>query len=418
MFFDEAELHVKGGDGGAGMVTFRREKSVPFGGPSGGDGGRGGDVYLVVNPKLNTLASFQKSRRYFAERGAKGGSSNKTGKSGEDLLLDVPRGTVVRGAESGSMVADLTEPGQQVLVARGGRGGRGNARFKSSTNQAPRMAEKGEPGNEQWLKLELKVIADVGIVGVPNAGKSTFLSVVSSAKPKIAAYPFTTLQPNLGVVMLDDREIVLADLPGLIEGAHAGVGLGHTFLRHAQRTRVLVHLLDGAGENPIGDMLQIISELALFDPHLAEKPQLIVLNKMDLPMAQERWPEVQQAIEQHGFEAYAMSAVAHDGLKEVIGRAATLLTELPAPPLVEEVPVYNLEEDDTAFTIARDSEGWRVSGRGIERAAAMTYWEYEEAVRRFQRILDTLGVRAALEEAGVERGDTVFIGEYELEWSE
>lgn len=419
MFFDEARIRVKGGDGGAGIVAFRREKYVPHGGPAGGDGGRGGDVILVVNPRLNTLQSFQKRQHFVADSGGHGGSSGKTGKSAEPLLVDVPPGTVVREADSQTVLADLTAPGQRFVVAKGGRGGRGNTRFKSSTNQAPRIAEKGEPGQEGWLALELKLIADVGIVGVPNAGKSTFLSVVSNARPKIADYPFTTLQPNLGVVIQHDREMVLADLPGLVEGAHAGVGLGHAFLRHVQRTRVLIHLLDGAGEDPMGDFVQINTELALFDPHLADRPQLVVLNKIDLPMAQERWPEVEQAVQGHGYEVFAMSAATHQGVEEVLGRAAALLAEMPAAPSTVEVPVFQPDEvDDSGFEILREPGGWRVAGRGIERAASMTYWQYDEAVMRFQRVLEAMGIRVALEEAGVETGDTVFIGEYELEWAD
>jgi len=419
MFFDEARIYVKGGDGGAGLVAFRREKYVPHGGPAGGDGGQGGDVVLVVSPRLNTLSTFQKRRHFAAESGGSGGSSNKTGKSGEALLIDVPPGTVVRDAETDVVLADLTVEGQRAVVARGGRGGRGNSRFKSSTNQAPRIAEKGEPGEERSLALELKLIADVGIVGVPNAGKSTFLSVVSAARPKIAPYPFTTLQPNLGVVILDDREIVLADLPGLVEGAHEGVGLGHAFLRHVQRTRLLIHLLDGAGQDPLGDFVQINSELALFDPDLADRPQLVVLNKMDLPLAQERWPAVQEAIQGHGYEVFAISAVAQQGLTPVLGRAAALLAELPDAPSPVEVPVFQPDEtDDQSFEITRELDGWRVAGRGIERAATMTYWEYDEAVMRFQRILEALGIREALEDAGVAVGDTVYIGKFELEWAE
>lgn len=417
MFFDEGKIQVKGGDGGDGMIAFRREKYVPHGGPAGGDGGKGGDVVLEIAPRLNTLVSFQRRRHFVAGSGGHGGNFNKTGKSGEDLVVEVPPGTIVRDAETGMPLADLTEPGQRIVVARGGRGGRGNARFKSSTNQAPRLAERGEPGEERWLKLELKLIADVGIVGVPNAGKSTFLSVVSAAKPKIAAYPFTTLQPNLGVVVLDYKEVVLADLPGLVEGAHAGVGLGHSFLRHVQRTPVLIHLLDGAGENPLGDFVQINSELALFDPDLGDKPQIVALNKMDLPVAQERWPDVKREIEKLGYEVFSISAVKKDGVNELVGRAATLLKELPPAPAAVEVPIFE-PDDDEHFEVARDVDGWRVKGRDIERAVAMTYWEYDEAVIRFQRILEAMGVRQALEEAGVEVGDTVYIGDHELEWAE
>jgi len=418
MFLDEVKINVKGGNGGAGIVAFRREKYVPHGGPAGGDGGNGGDVVLVVTSHLSTLSPFGRKVHFKAERGENGGGSNMTGASGPDLLVDVPPGTVVRDAESGGLVADLTEPGQRVVVAKGGRGGRGNTRFKSSTNQAPRMAEKGEPGEDRWLILELKLIADIGIIGVPNAGKSTLLSVVSAAKPKIASYPFTTLIPNLGVVILDDQELVLADIPGLVEGAHAGIGLGHSFLRHIQRTRVLIHLLDGTGEDPIGDFVQINSELALFDPDLAGKPQLVALNKIDMPQAQERWPSVKAELAKHGIEAVAISGLTRQGVSELLHAALQVIRELPEPEPAEEVPVFRPEDDDEAFEIEFDGEAYRVIGKRIERAAAMTYWEYDEAVLRFQRILEALGISDALEEAGVEPGDTVMIGDSELEWSD
>ncbi len=418
MFLDEVTVYVKGGDGGKGIVAFRREKYVPLGGPAGGDGGKGGDVCLVVNPKLTTLSRFERQRRFCAENGRSGGSFNKTGANGQDLFIDVPPGTIVRDEETGALIADLTQPGLQAVVARGGRGGRGNARFKSSTNQAPRMAEKGAPGEERWLFLELKLLADVGIVGVPNAGKSTFLSVVSAAKPKIAPYPFTTLTPSLGVVYLGDMEMVFADIPGLIEGAHMGIGLGHDFLRHIQRTRVLVHLLDGAGGDPMGDFVQITSELALFDPDLLDKPQLVALNKMDLPQAQEHWPTVEAEIKGHGHRVFAISAVTREGIDDLVKTVAQTLAELPPPPPGEEIPTFRLEGDEEAFEIVREGETFRVAGKRIEQAAAMTYWEYEEAVMRFQRILEALGITDALREAGVEPGDTVFIGEHELEWME
>jgi GTP-binding protein len=418
MFLDEVKINVKGGGGGAGIVAFRREKYVPLGGPAGGDGGRGGDVVLVVTSRLSTLSPFSKKVHFKAERGGHGGGSNKTGASGVDLLVEVPPGTVVRDAGTGDLVADLTEPGQRVIVAKGGRGGRGNTRFKTSTNQAPRMAEKGEPGEERWLILELKLIADVGIIGVPNAGKSTLLSVVSAAKPKIAPYPFTTLAPNLGVVILDDRELVLADIPGLVEGAHAGIGLGHSFLRHIQRTRVLIHLLDGTGEDPIGDFVQINAELALFDPDLAGKPQLVALNKIDMPQAQERWPSVKAKLAELGVEAVAISGVTRQGVVELLHATLQVIQTLPEPEPAEEVPVFRPEEDEDAFEIEFDGKAYHVLGKRIERAAAMTYWEYDEAVQRFQRILEALGISAALEEAGVEPGDTVIIGDTELEWSD
>ncbi len=419
MFLDEAKIYVKGGDGGAGAVAFRREKYVPRGGPAGGDGGRGGDVVLVVNPRLNTLATFQKRVHFRAGQGTPGGNFNRFGAAGDDLEIEVPPGTTVRDAETGELLADLTHEGQRVVAARGGRGGRGNARFKSSTNQAPRMGEKGEPGEERWITLELKLIADVGIVGVPNAGKSTLISVISSARPKIADYPFTTLQPNLGVALVGDYELVFADIPGLVEGAHAGVGLGHSFLRHVQRTRMLVHMLDGAGEDPIGDFVQINAELALFDEDMATKPQIVVLNKIDLPQAQERWPEVERVITEHGYPVMAISAVTQQGVRDLLNAVARMHGELPEPEAPEEVPVFRPEDEPEPFRIFRVGDGiYRVTGERIERAAAMTYWEYDEAVMRFQRILRALGISDALHEAGVQEGDTIIIGDTELEWTD
>ncbi len=420
MAYDEAIIQVKSGDGGNGIVHFRREKYVPRGGPSGGDGGKGGDVYLQVEPTLNTLSSFVQQRYFAAENGQPGGSSNKTGRSGADLIIAVPPGTIVRDADTGALIADLVQPGQRVLVAKGGRGGRGNARFASSTNQAPRIAEKGEPGETRTLALELKLLADIGIVGVPNAGKSTLLSVVSNAKPKIADYPFTTLEPNLGVVTYDDRDLVLADIPGLIEGAHTGAGLGHGFLRHIQRTRVLIHLLDGMAEDPLADFHQINTELALFDEALVKKPQIVALNKMDLPDVQERWPEIRDGLVALGYEPMAISAATHQNVRELLGRAIAALDELPEEPEEPaEMPVYTLGEDPFAFEITRNPDGsFRVSGQRIERAVAMTYWDYDQAVARFQRILDTMGITQALRDAGVQPGDTVHIGDMELEWSD
>jgi GTP-binding protein len=402
------------------MVTFRREKYIPYGGPAGGDGGDGGDVILYVDPKLNSLTKFEGNRHYRAADGVRGGSSNRTGASGTDFEIAVPPGTVVREAGTGDLLADLTSEGQHVVVASGGRGGRGNARFKSSTNQAPRMAEKGEPGQERTISLELKLIADVGIVGMPNAGKSTLLSVVSAAKPKIAAYPFTTTAPNLGVVRLDDHELVLADIPGLIEGAHQGIGLGHAFLRHVQRTRLLIHLLDGSSEDPVGDFIQINSELALFDSHLADKPQIVALNKMDLPEAQKNWPAVEKVIRAQGYMILPIAAVTQQGVRDLLLQTLLAYSRLPDDEEpADEVPVFSPREDESTFEVNRVGEGlYRVSGKRIERAAAQTYWEYEEAVMRFQRILGALGITEALRAKGVQTGDTVMIGEYELEWAE
>ena len=416
MFFDEAKIHVKAGDGGNGCVSFRREKYIPFGGPNGGNGGKGGDVYLVAVPHLNTLINFKKRSHFKAQRGGHGRGKDQTGKQGEDLTIAVPPGTVAYNANTGQLLADLIQPGQRALVARGGRGGRGNAAFATPTNQAPRLAEKGEPGQERWLRLELKLIADVGIVGVPNAGKSTLLAAVSAARPKIADYPFTTLEPNLGVVMVDDRDFVLADIPGLIEGAHAGAGLGHQFLRHIERTRLLIHLLDGASADPLGDFEKINEELALFDPQLARKSKVVVLNKMDLPQTQELWPQIRREMKKLELEAMSISAVTGQGVPTLLQRLVDLLESLPREePVIEEVKVFRLEEEEP-FSIAQEEDGWRVRGTQIERVVAMTNWEYDEAVMRFQRILEAMGISAALEKAGVEVGDTVRIGDIELEW--
>jgi len=420
MFLDEAQVYVASGRGGDGVVHFRREKYVPRGGPDGGDGGKGGDVVLEVVPTLNTLAVFRHRSKYRAENGARGGSSNKTGKDGASVIVQVPPGTLVRNEVDGALLADMIQPGQRLVVCRGGRAGRGNARFATSRNQAPRMAERGEPGEERRLNLELRLIADIGIVGVPNAGKSTLLAGVTNARPKIAAYPFTTLEPNLGVAELDDDlTLVLADIPGLIEGAHDGVGLGTNFLRHIERTRVLIHLVDGAAADPVVDFSQVNSELALFDPDLEHKPQVVAVNKIDLPEVAARWPDLEAEFRRRGYRPRAISALARTGVRELLYAAAEALQQVPPPSQAEEVPVYRPEPEPTAFQVRRDPDGsWRVSGKAIERAAKMTYWEEPEAVRRFQRLLVRLGVEEALRQAGAKAGETVRIGENELEWQD
>jgi len=416
-FFDEATIHVRAGKGGNGMVSFRREKFVPFGGPNGGNGGAGGSVYLVANRHLNTLIQFRRKQHFEAEPGNPGEGKDMHGRSGQDLWIDVPLGTVVRDAKTGELLADLLQEGQKVLAVQGGRGGRGNTAFKSPTNQAPRIAEKGEPGQIRSLKLELKLIADVGIAGVPNAGKSTLLAAVSAARPKIADYPFTTLTPNLGVATLDDRTLVLADIPGLIEGAHDGAGLGIRFLRHIERTRVLIHLLDGAAADPLADLESINAELAFFSDKLAHKPQIVALNKMDLPQAQERWPQVQKAMHERGLPGFAISAATGQGTRELLFAVLHALDELPAEaPGADEARVYRPEEDEDAFEIVKEGERFRVKGRRVERAAAMTDWNNDETVARFQRILKAMGILEALQQAGVGPGSTVVIGDHELEW--
>lgn len=419
MFIDEISIYVQSGKGGDGMVHFLRQKFIARGGPDGGDGGRGGDVILQVNPKLNTLAHFQQNARFIAKDGRNGGSTNMTGRSAEHLIIPVPPGTMVYDAATDELLGDLVEPGQQLTICKGGRGGRGNQHFASSRNQAPRTAERGEPGQERSLRMELKLIADVGIVGVPNAGKSSLLAAVTNAKPKIANYPFTTLEPNLGVALLDHlNSLVLADIPGLVEGAHMGVGLGDAFLRHIQRTRVLIHLLDGMSEDPLADFSQINSELALFDAGLAKKPQIVVLNKMDQPEVQERWPKIRKELKKHGYEPFAISALARTDVNPVLWKAVELLQTAPEPTVVGELPVYRPEEDPRTFTVEKTDSGYVVRGRAIERAAAMTYWEHDGSVRRFQRLMETLGVEEALRKAGVEEGDTVTIAGFELDWQD
>ncbi len=418
MFFDEAKIYIKSGDGGDGSVAFRREKFVPFGGPNGGNGGPGGDVYLVADRNHNTLVHFKKRVHFKAENGGRGSGKNQQGKKGEDRLVPVPPGTMIYDADSGELLADLLEDGQRVRLAKGGRGGRGNAAFASPTNQAPRLAEHGEPGLERWLRLELKLIADVGVIGMPNAGKSTLLSVVSAARPKIAAYPFTTLQPNLGVVRVDDlHSFVMADVPGLIEGASDGAGLGHQFLRHVERTRLLIHLLDGAALDPLADYETINRELAQFSERLASKPQIVVLNKMDLPDAQAWWPLIEEAMQERDAETLAISAVSGQGVRPLLHRTFQLLQALPPVELAPEAPaVLRPDLDESAFTIEREEDGWRVRGVRVERVAAMTPFTLPEAAARFQRQLRAMGVEEALEQAGVQSGDTVRIGEEELEW--
>jgi len=405
--------------GGDGMVHFHREKYKPRGGPDGGDGGRGGSVIFEVNPKINTLFDFRHRSRFVADNGKRGGPNNMSGKAAKDLVVPVPPGTLIFDAGSGDLLGDLVEGHQQLIIAKGGRGGRGNQHFATSRNQTPRMAEKGEPEEAKTLRLELKLIADVGIVGVPNAGKSSLLSVVSNAKPKISNYPFTTLTPNLGVAKLDtDTILVLADIPGLIEGAHQGVGLGFSFLRHIQRTRVLIHVLDGLSEDPISDFSQINSEMALFDEKISEKPQIVVFNKMDLPFVRERWEEVEKKLSELGYEVLPISTVTHENVDVLLWRAVELLKSAPEPEPVELMPVYRAVEDPNAFQIQKTEEGWQVSGKAIERAAKMTYWEHRESVRRFQRLMEHIGLDEALRKAGVTEGDSVIIGEFVLEWQE
>jgi GTP-binding protein len=421
MFYDRAKIFVKGGDGGNGCVAFRREKYVPEGGPSGGDGGRGGDVVFLADEGLRTLMDFRYRRHYKAGRGAHGLGKNMHGRSGGDLVVRVPAGTVVKLADTAEVLADLVEHGREYIVARGGRGGRGNARFATSQNKAPTMAENGEPGEERWLDLELKLLADVGLVGFPNAGKSTLIASVSAAKPKIADYPFTTLTPNLGVVRVGEgSSFVMADIPGLIEGAHTGAGLGHEFLRHVERTRLLIHVIDmggAGGRDPVEDYRIINRELELYSPRLARRPQLVAANKMDLPEAAEHLPRLREEIGGHR-EIFAVSAATGEGLQELLFRASSLLAGLPeeAPELPQPEERVVRYQPAERFAIARENGIFIVSGAEIERHVAMTNLENEEALRRLQRIMALMGLEQALKDAGAREGDVIRIGKLEFDY--
>jgi GTP-binding protein len=426
MFLDRVKIWVHAGDGGDGAATFRQEAHVPRGGPDGGDGGRGGSVYLRVDAGQTTLRDFTQKRHYRATPGGRGTRARRHGRAGDDLVLDVPPGTAVYVDETGELVADLVAVGQTALVARGGRGGLGNTHFKTSTHQAPRHAQKGEPGVEAWLRLELRLIADIGLVGLPNAGKSTLLAAVTAAQPKIADYPFTTLEPNLGVMDLsdgdegDERRPTIADVPGLIEGASSGAGLGHAFLRHVERTRILVHVIDGASRDPAWDYDVIREELRAHDAALLAKPMLVVFNKIDQPAAQGAWPDFARARAKEGVEVIAISAEHGDGLDTFRARIASLLpdaAELAEPPEPAGVVVHRIEAMSDGFSVELDADGvFRVRGKRIERSAAQTNFDVEESAERFQRELARLGIDRELRRAGITAGDLVRIGAVELEW--
>lgn len=407
MFIDKARIFITAGRGGAGCISFRREKFVPMGGPDGGNGGKGGDVYLEADPHLTTLLDLTYRPHYRAEDGHAGQGSNKFGRSAPDLTIRLPLGTVIY--QGGAVLADLKEPGRKLLVAKGGRGGRGNASFKTGRHTAPRLAEKGEPGEAVTLELELKIIADVGLVGFPNAGKSTFLSRISAARPKIADYPFTTLTPNLGVVNIKGRQAVVADIPGLIEGAHEGKGIGDEFLRHIQRTRVLIHLVDITGFNektPYENYRIINNELARYSKELLKKPMLIAVNKMDVSDADKLLSKFKGHL--RGKKIYPISAVTGAGVDSLLKALLHALDTVPAPEevVVEPVKRYVYEPD---FTIAKEGDIYIVRGAKVEKLAAMTDFNQEEALRRFQNILKKMGVEKALEERGIRVGDTIRI---------
>lgn len=435
MFLDQVTIDVKAGKGGDGMVAFRREKYVPDGGPAGGDGGRGGDVILVVDEGLRTLMDFRFNRHFKAQPGENGMSKGMHGRGSEDTYVKVPQGTTVRHAETGALLGDLIENGQTLVVAKGGRGGRGNIRFASPRNPAPEIAENGEPGQERKIELELKVLADVGLVGFPSVGKSTLLSVISSARPKIGAYHFTTLVPNLGMVTTSDgRSFAAADLPGLIEGASQGVGLGTQFLRHIERTRVILHVIDMSGmegRDPYEDYLAINKELSTYNLRLLERPQIIVANKMDMPDAQENLVKFKEQLNKEKEDEFAddipvfpISGVTRQGLDALLNATADLLEVTPEFPLYEEeleeeTVHYGFNPEGPEFQIDRDSDAtWILSGEKIEKLFQMTNFDHDETVMRFARQLRGMGVDEALRARGAKDGDLVRIGEFEFEFVE
>lgn len=432
MFVDQVKIYVKGGDGGNGMVAFRREKYVPNGGPAGGDGGKGADVVFEVEEGLRTLMDFRYQHHFKAPRGEHGMSKNMHGRNAKDMIVKVPPGTIVMDAETNEVIADLVEHGQQAVIAKGGRGGRGNSRFATPANPAPELSENGEPGEERDVVLELKLLADVGLVGFPSVGKSTLLSVVSSAKPKIAEYHFTTIVPNLGMVETGDgRSFVMADLPGLIEGASEGVGLGHQFLRHIERTRVIVHVIDMAsmeGRNPFEDYLTINKELSEYNLRLTERPQIIVANKMDMPEAEENLQKFKEQLKAD-YPIFAISAVTKKGLRDLLFAIADKLEETPEFPMQHEDEeeeetgvhrvMYKHEPSPESFTITREPNGhFVVSGEKVEKLFKMTDFSREESIRRFSRQLRGMGVDDALRNRGAKDGDIVKLLEFEFEFVE
>jgi GTP-binding protein len=431
MFVDKAKIYVKGGDGGDGLVAFRREKYVPEGGPAGGDGGKGGDVIFRVDEGLRTLMDFRYQRHFKADRGIKGRNKSMHGANADDMIVRVPPGTVVIDEDKQEIIADLIRHGQEVIVAHGGRGGRGNTRFATANVPAPEIAENGEEGEERWVVLELKVMADVGLVGFPSVGKSTLLSVVSAATPKIAAYHFTTLTPNLGVVDVSEgRSFVMADLPGLIEGAHEGVGLGHEFLRHVERTRVIVHVVDMSGtegRDPFEDYLKINEEIKLYNAKLEQRPQILVANKMDMPDAEENLKLFKEQLVASGkdMDVIAISALTRGGVQELLYKISDLLESIPDTPDVEEVveveerKVYRFDKrDEKDFIITRDNDAFVVESPSIEKLIKRTNFSTQDGIARFARIMRGMGIDKELRRLGAVDGQTIRIADFEFEFVE
>jgi GTP-binding protein len=431
MFVDKAKIYVKGGDGGDGLVAFRREKYVPEGGPAGGDGGRGGDVIFRVDEGLRTLMDFRYQRHFKADKGIKGRNKSQHGANADHMIVRIPPGTILIDDDTQEIIADMTRHGQQVVVARGGRGGRGNTRFATANNTAPELAENGEEGQERYVVMELKVMADVGLVGFPSVGKSTLLSVVSAAQPKIGAYHFTTITPNLGVVDVGDgRSFVMADLPGLIEGASEGIGLGHEFLRHVERTRIIIHVVDmsgSEGRDPFEDWVLINDELKQYNANLVDRPQIVAANKMDMPESEENLISFRERVAElrPDLEIMPISSLTRQGVQELLYRATDILDSIPVAPIVEEVAeaterkVYKLEaEEDNSFTITRDNEAFVVNSPRIERMLKRMQLSTHDAILKLARTLRHMGVDAELRKRGAVEGTIVRIADFEFEFVE
>ena len=424
MFTDYAKIIIKSGNGGDGAVTFRREKYVAAGGPDGGDGGRGGSIYFRVDPNANTLIDFRFTKKFKAQDGENGSGGHKYGKSGEDLYIDVPAGTIIKDAETGKVVADLSEQGQVELVLKGGRGGKGNSHFATSTRQVPRFAQAGEDGEEKEIILELKLLADVGLLGFPNVGKSTFLSVVTDAKPKIANYHFTTIEPNLGVVKAKTGDsFVIADIPGIIEGASEGVGLGIQFLRHVERTRLLLHVIDASGiegRDPVQDFYTINEELKGYSEKLSERKQIIVANKIDIMQDNEGLKALEELAKKEGLEIFKISGVTGEGVTELLNRVSEVLKTLPKEEIVEveDRIVYTLDEDKDEWTIKKEGEMFVIEGKAINRLMGRINIDDNESMYYFQKNLKTMGIENELKKQGIQEGDLVKVLNWTFEWYE
>ena len=423
LFIDTARIYIKAGDGGNGIISFRREKYVAYGGPDGGDGGKGGDVIFIADPNLSTLLDFKYRKKYIAQNGENGRGKNQYGKNGEDLYIKVPVGTLIINDETGEIIADLVKPNQKAIVLRGGKGGRGNAKFATPTLKTPRFAESGEKGKEMWVRLELKLLADVGLIGFPNAGKSTLLASCTRAKPKIANYPFTTLTPNLGVVEHKGKSFVMADIPGLIEGAHRGEGLGHDFLRHIERTKMLIHVVDvsaSEGRDPIEDFEKINEELKLYSERLLTLSQIVAANKIDLQSGRENYPDFEKEIKKRGYDVYPISALTREGIDKLLDKTIEILSSIPVEEIKEvpEVIVYTPPEEEETLNIEAKDNTYYLSGTKIDKLLKRVNLQDEHSLRYFEMLLRKSGVIDALKEKGFKSGDTINVRDFEFEYYE